>query len=80
VSSVTASLPAFSRQGSRMDVTVSALGTATSLLGGTLLVGGQHCLCGRRALHQTAHLALERAPVQGAIVLRGGHPAIARRR
>ncbi len=35
---VTASLPAFSRQGSRMDVTVSALGTATSLLGGTLLV------------------------------------------
>jgi flagellar P-ring protein precursor FlgI len=35
---VTASLPAFSRQGSRMDVTVSALGTASSLLGGTLLV------------------------------------------
>ena len=35
---VTASLPAFSRQGSRMDVTVSALGTATSLRGGTLLV------------------------------------------
>ena len=35
---VTASLPPFSRQGSRIDVTVSALGDAGSLLGGTLLV------------------------------------------
>lgn len=35
---VTASLPAFSRQGSHIDVTVSALGDATSLLGGQLLV------------------------------------------
>jgi flagellar P-ring protein precursor FlgI len=35
---VTASLPPFARQGSRMDVTVSALGDAKSLLGGTLLV------------------------------------------
>ncbi|MBE1237589.1 flagellar basal body P-ring protein FlgI [Phaeovibrio sulfidiphilus] len=35
---VTATLPAFGRQGSRIDVTVSALGTATSLMGGTLLV------------------------------------------
>ena len=35
---VTASLPAFSRQGSRFDVTVSALGDSKSLLGGTLLV------------------------------------------
>lgn len=35
---VTASLPAFARQGARIDVTVSALGTASSLLGGTLLV------------------------------------------
>jgi flagellar P-ring protein FlgI len=35
---VTASLPAFARQGSRLDVTVSALGNSTSLLGGTLLV------------------------------------------
>jgi len=35
---VTANLPPFSRQGSRIDVTVSALGTAESLLGGTLLV------------------------------------------
>lgn len=35
---VTASLKPFSRQGSRVDVTVSALGDADSLLGGTLLV------------------------------------------
>jgi flagellar P-ring protein precursor FlgI len=35
---VTANLPAFSRQGTRIDVAVSALGDAGSLLGGTLLV------------------------------------------
>jgi flagellar P-ring protein FlgI len=35
---VTATLPAFSRQGTHIDVTVSALGDATSLNGGTLLV------------------------------------------
>ncbi len=35
---VTASLHAFARQGSKIDVTVSALGDAKSLLGGTLLV------------------------------------------
>ncbi|WP_425429127.1 flagellar basal body P-ring protein FlgI [Azospirillum thermophilum] len=35
---VTATLPPFSRQGTTIDVTVSALGDATSLLGGTLLV------------------------------------------
>jgi len=35
---VTADLPGFARQGSRIDVTVSALGDASSLLGGTLLV------------------------------------------
>ena len=35
---VTATLPPFARQGSRIDVTVSAIGTASSLLGGTLLV------------------------------------------
>jgi flagellar basal body P-ring protein FlgI len=32
---VTANLPAFSRQGSRIDIDVSALGDAESLLGGT---------------------------------------------
>lgn len=35
---VTGVLPAFARQGSRIDVTVSALGDSKSLLGGTLLV------------------------------------------
>jgi flagellar P-ring protein precursor FlgI len=35
---VTANLPAFSGQGSRIDVSVSALGDAKSLQGGTLLV------------------------------------------
>lgn len=35
---VTASLPAFARHGGKVDVTVSALGDAKSLAGGTLLV------------------------------------------
>lgn len=35
---VTATLPPFARQGSRIDVQVAALGNSTSLLGGTLLV------------------------------------------
>jgi flagellar P-ring protein FlgI len=35
---VTAILPPFARQGSRVDVSISALGDAKSLLGGTLLV------------------------------------------
>ncbi|MBB55537.1 MAG: flagellar biosynthesis protein FlgA [Magnetovibrio sp.] len=35
---VTAALPAFARQGGRIDVTVSALGDSSSLLGGTLFV------------------------------------------
>ncbi len=35
---VTANLPAFARSGSRLDITVSTLGDATNLMGGTLLV------------------------------------------
>jgi flagellar P-ring protein precursor FlgI len=35
---VTTNLPAFARAGSRIDVTISALGDATNLTGGTLLV------------------------------------------
>lgn len=35
---VTATLPAYSAQGTRIDVTVSAMGDSKSLLGGTLLV------------------------------------------
>jgi len=39
---VTAMLPPFARQGARIDVTTSALGDASSLLGGTLLVTPLH--------------------------------------
>jgi flagellar P-ring protein precursor FlgI len=39
---VTANLPPFATQGSRIDVTVSALGDAKSLMGGTLLVTPLH--------------------------------------
>ena len=35
---VTASLPPFARAGATLDVTVSAVGDATSLLGGTLVM------------------------------------------
>lgn len=35
---VTATLPAFSRQGTRIDVSISSIGDAQSLLGGTLVV------------------------------------------
>lgn len=35
---VTANLPGFAKQGSKIDVTISALGDCSSLLGGTLLV------------------------------------------
>lgn len=35
---VTAELPAFARSGARIDVTVSAIGDAKSLLGGTLIM------------------------------------------
>lgn len=35
---VTATLPAFARQGTRVDVSVSAMGDSKSLMGGTLLV------------------------------------------
>ncbi len=35
---VTATLPAFSRQGTRIDVSISSIGDAESLLGGTLVV------------------------------------------
>ena len=49
---VAANLPPFVRQGSRIDITVSSLGDAESLLGGTLLVnpldgGGRRGLRGR---------------------------------
>jgi len=39
---ITASLPPFSRPGSRLDVTVSSVGDARSLEGGVLLMSGLH--------------------------------------
>ena len=49
---VTAELPAFTGKGARIDVTVSSLGDATSLQGGSLILYaaercGQPDLCGR---------------------------------
>lgn len=44
--SVTASMPPFARAGSRIDVQVSALGDATSLQGGTLIVSSLRALDG----------------------------------
>jgi flagellar P-ring protein precursor FlgI len=49
---VTATLPPFAGQGTRVDVTVSTLGDAKSLVGGTLLVtpllgADGEVLCGR---------------------------------
>ena len=35
---VTANMPSFATQGTRIDVTASAMGDSKSLLGGTLLV------------------------------------------
>ena len=44
--SVTATLPAFARAGSRIDVQVAAMGDATSLQGGTLLISPLRALNG----------------------------------
>ena len=60
---VTANLPAFSTQGTRLDVTVSALGDAGSLDGGTLLVTtaprcGWRGLCRRPGLGRRGRLRL----------------------
>ena len=51
---VTASLPAFARSGSKIDVSISALGDAKDLTGGTLLVtpllgADGRCMAWRRA-------------------------------
>ena len=56
---VTATLPPFARQGARIDVAVSALGDAKSLLGGTLLVT-PHARRRRRGLCRGAGLGRER--------------------
>jgi len=64
--SVTATLPAFSRQGSTIDVQVSALGDATSLQGGTLLVSSLRALDGEIYAVAQGPVAVSGFKAQGA--------------
>ncbi len=69
---VTADLPAFARTGERIDIAVSALGDATSLTGGTLLV--TPLLGADGEVHAVAQGAL----VTGAISARGAASSVTR--
>ena len=67
---VTAELPAFARTGSRVDISVSALGDATNLTGGTLLV--TPLLAADGEVYAVAQGAL----VTGAIAARGAAASV----
>ena len=69
---VTANLPAFSRTGSRIDVAVSALGDATSLTGGTLIVTPLLAADGQ------VYAVAQGAVVTGAISARGVATSVTR--
>ena len=69
---VTAELPAFARSGSRIDVAVSALGDATNLTGGTLLV--TPLLAADGEVYAVAQGAL----ATGAIAARGASSSVTR--
>jgi flagellar P-ring protein precursor FlgI len=69
---VTADLPAFARSGSRIDVAVSALGDATNLTGGTLLV--TPLLAADGEVYAVAQGAL----ATGAIAARGAASSVSR--
>ena len=69
---VTAELPAFARSGSRIDVSVSALGDATNLTGGTLLV--TPLLAADGEVYAVAQGAL----ATGAIAARGAASSVTR--
>lgn len=69
---VTAELPAFTHGGSRIDVTVSALGDATNLTGGTLLV--TPLLAADGEVYAVAQGAIE----TGAISARGAASSVTR--
>ncbi|MCW3475123.1 flagellar basal body P-ring protein FlgI [Limobrevibacterium gyesilva] len=69
---VTASLPAFARTGSRIDVAVSALGDAKDLSGGTLLV--TPLLAADGEVYAVAQGAL----ATGAIAARGANASVTR--
>ena len=63
---ITASLPAFARTGSQIDVQVSALGDATSLQGGTLLVSSLRALDGEIYAVAQGPVAVSGFKAQGA--------------
>ncbi|MBN8926040.1 MAG: flagellar biosynthesis protein FlgA [Rhodospirillales bacterium 69-11] len=69
---VTADLPAFARSGSRIDVAISALGDATNLTGGTLLV--TPLLAADGEVYAVAQGAL----ATGAIAARGAAQSVSR--
>lgn len=64
--SVTATMPAFSRSGSTIDVQVSALGDATSLQGGTLLATSLRALDGNTYAVAQGNVAVSGFKAQGA--------------
>ncbi len=69
---VTANLPAFARSGSRIDVAVSALGDATNLTGGTLLVTPLLAADGE------VYAVAQGAVATGAIAARGAATSVTR--
>src|SRR5690242_5422827 len=69
---VTAELPAFARSGSRIDVAISALGDATNLTGGTLLVTPLLAADGE------VYAVAQGAVATGAIAARGAATSVTR--
>ena len=69
---VTADLPAFARSGSRIDIAVSALGDATNLTGGTLLVTPMLAADGE------VYAVAQGALATGAIAARGAASSVTR--
>lgn len=63
---ITASMPPFARAGSRVDVQISALGDATSLMGGTLLVSSLRGLDGEVYAVAQGQIAVSGFKAQGA--------------
>ncbi|MEN3953256.1 flagellar basal body P-ring protein FlgI [Iodidimonas sp. SYSU 1G8] len=64
--SVTATMPPFARAGSRIDVQVSAIGDATSLQGGTLMVSSLRALDGEIYAVAQGQIAVSGFKAQGA--------------
>ncbi|AXK43688.1 flagellar basal body P-ring protein FlgI [Erythrobacter aureus] len=64
--SITASMPPFARAGSRIDVQVSAMGDATSLQGGTLIVSALRGLDGEIYAVAQGNVAVSGFKAQGA--------------